>query len=91
MEFNVLRDAMASGREGNNKRCLNAMVGKIIDGFMDTEEQAKSSLTGKAARSLPEEQRTPKKKFPEELSTAIYSNALFERIASFPFITYISF
>jgi hypothetical protein len=75
VEFNVLRDAMASGREGNNKRSLNAMVGKIIDAFMDTE--AKSSLTGNACRSLPEEKKIQKTKFPEELSTAIYSNAFF--------------
>jgi len=73
VEFNVLRDAMASGREGNNKRSLNAMVGKIIDAFMDFQPAASKVFLNWDT----EEKKIQKTEFPEELSTAIYSNAFF--------------
>lgn len=76
MEFNALRDAVALGREGNNKKSLNAMVGVIIDAFYDPKEQALLSLSGKPCKSIAVEKRIEKAKFPVDLKTAIFSNNL---------------
>ena len=71
IEYNALRNAIAFGRDGNNKESLNAMVGAIIDFYMKFDEQAMYSLSGRACRSIPN--CKPKKVVPQELVNALIS------------------
>lgn len=71
IEYNALRNAIAFGRDSNNKESLNAMVGTIIDFYMKFDEQAMYSLSGRACRSIPN--CKPKKPFPQGLVDALIS------------------
>ncbi len=73
IEFNALRDTVALGRDGKNKKRLNAMIGVIIDAFYDPKEKALISLSGMPCKSISVEKRVHNTKFPVDLKTAIFS------------------